>query len=178
MQIHHYYETEEGINPLYVPVKLYHWRSGSSVRQWSRRPGFNPKSCYTKDLKWYLTLPCLTLSNIRYVSRVKWSNPGKELRPSQHLGIVAIEKGVFWSLSTTITNFTYPCTYRYIEWVEKLLTLPSRKLLTVMKHTGSPTYSSWSSIHLAERFSYFCDSFKEDLSLFSWTENFSAIIYI
>ena len=24
-------------------------------------------------------LPCLTLSNIRYVSRVKWSNPGKEI---------------------------------------------------------------------------------------------------
>ena len=27
--------------------------------------------------KWYLIPPCLTLSNIRYISRVKWSNPGK-----------------------------------------------------------------------------------------------------
>ena len=26
--------------------------------------------------------PCLTLSNIRYVSRVKWSNPGKGVTPS------------------------------------------------------------------------------------------------
>ena len=26
--------------------------------------------------------PCLTLSNIRYVSRVKWSNPGKGGVPS------------------------------------------------------------------------------------------------
>ena len=26
--------------------------------------------------KWYLMLPCLTLSIIRYESRVKWSNPG------------------------------------------------------------------------------------------------------
>ena len=26
--------------------------------------------------------PCLTLRNIRYVSRVKWSNPGKGLVPS------------------------------------------------------------------------------------------------
>ena len=26
--------------------------------------------------------PCLTLSIIRYVSRVKWSNPGKEVAPS------------------------------------------------------------------------------------------------
>ena len=32
--------------------------------------------------KWYLILPCLTLSNIRYVSRVKWSNSGKGLAPS------------------------------------------------------------------------------------------------
>ena len=27
--------------------------------------------------KWYLLPPCLTLSYIRYVSRVKWSNPEK-----------------------------------------------------------------------------------------------------
>ena len=31
-----------------------------------------------KTLKWYLIPPCLTLSNIRYISRVKWSNPGKD----------------------------------------------------------------------------------------------------
>ena len=32
--------------------------------------------------KWYLIPPCLTLSNIRYVSKVKWSNPGKGVAPS------------------------------------------------------------------------------------------------
>ena len=32
--------------------------------------------------KWYLILPCLTLSNIRYVSRVKSRNPGKGVAPS------------------------------------------------------------------------------------------------
>ena len=37
---------------------------------------------YQRLLKWYLIPPCLTLGNIRYVSRVKWSNPGKELAPS------------------------------------------------------------------------------------------------
>ena len=31
---------------------------------------------YQRLWKWYLIPPCLTLSNIRYVSRVKWSNPG------------------------------------------------------------------------------------------------------
>ena len=32
---------------------------------------------YQRLKKWYLIPPCLTLSIIRYVSRVKWSNPGK-----------------------------------------------------------------------------------------------------
>ena len=32
---------------------------------------------YQKFLKWYLIPLCLTLSNVRYVSRIKWSNPEK-----------------------------------------------------------------------------------------------------
>ena len=36
---------------------------------------------YQKLLKWYLIPPRLTLSNIRYVSRVKWRNPGKGVAP-------------------------------------------------------------------------------------------------
>ena len=47
------------------------------------RPAFNPRSRQTKDFKkWYLIYACLTLSNIRYVSRVKCSNPGKGVAPS------------------------------------------------------------------------------------------------
>ena len=46
------------------------------------RHGFNPRSHHTKDLRWYLMLPCLTHSNIRYVSRLKWSNPRKRVAPS------------------------------------------------------------------------------------------------
>ena len=37
---------------------------------------------YQRLLKWYLIPPCLTLSNIRWVSRVKWNNPGKGVVPS------------------------------------------------------------------------------------------------
>ena len=37
---------------------------------------------YQRLKKWYLIPPCLTLGNIRYVSRVKWSNPGKGVAPS------------------------------------------------------------------------------------------------
>ena len=36
-----------------------------------------------KTLKWYLIPTCLTLSNIRYVSRVKLSNTGKGVAPSR-----------------------------------------------------------------------------------------------
>ena len=32
--------------------------------------------------KWYLIPRCLKLSIIRYVSRVKWSNPGNRVAPS------------------------------------------------------------------------------------------------
>ena len=39
--------------------------------------GSIPGRVIPKTLKWYLIPPCLTFSNIRYVSRVKWSNPGK-----------------------------------------------------------------------------------------------------
>ena len=37
---------------------------------------------YQRLLKWCLIPPCLTLSNIRYVSRVKWINPWKGEAPS------------------------------------------------------------------------------------------------
>ena len=37
---------------------------------------------YQRLLKWYLITLGIRLSNIRYVSRVKWSNPGKGVAPS------------------------------------------------------------------------------------------------
>ena len=37
---------------------------------------------YQRLKKWYLMMPCLTLSIIRYISRVKWCNPGKGVVPS------------------------------------------------------------------------------------------------
>ena len=54
----------------------------------------------------------VTLSNISFVSRVKRSNLGKGVAPSRHLASVAIEKGAFWTPSTTVTNFTY-----ILQWV-------------------------------------------------------------
>ena len=40
------------------------------------------QSSYQRLWKWYLIPPCLTLGNIRCVSRVKWRNPGKGVAPS------------------------------------------------------------------------------------------------
>ena len=37
---------------------------------------------YQRLKKWYLIPPCLILIIIRYISRVKWSNPGKGVAPS------------------------------------------------------------------------------------------------
>ena len=54
----------------------------SSVHQWPGRSGFNPRSSHTKDLKngtWYLLA---SHSAHRYVSRVKWSNPGEGVASS------------------------------------------------------------------------------------------------
>ena len=49
--------------------------------------------------------PYLTLSNIRYVSRVKWKNPGIGVAPSTTLRCSSYWKGSFWSPSTTDAIF-------------------------------------------------------------------------
>ena len=48
---------------------------------------------YQRFLKWYLMRPGVTLSITRYVSRVKWSNPGKGVAPSPTLRCSSYWKG-------------------------------------------------------------------------------------
>ena len=48
----------------------------------------------------------ISLLNSQHKVRVKWSNPEKGVAPSLHLGVVAIEKRAFGSLSTKVANFT------------------------------------------------------------------------
>ena len=57
---------------------------------------------YQRLSKWYLIPPCLTVSNIRYVSRVKWSNPGKWVAPSPTTQCSSNQKE-----SLLVANFTY-----------------------------------------------------------------------
>ena len=58
--------------------------------------------------------PCLTLSNIRYISRVKWSNPGKRVAPFPTPGsssywkgslLVALDYGDQLYFLLTVANF-------------------------------------------------------------------------
>ena len=48
---------------------------------------------YQRLKKWYLILPCLTLSSISYWSRIKWSNPKKGVAPSPTLWCSSYRKG-------------------------------------------------------------------------------------
>ena len=51
---------------------------------------------YQRLKKWYLMPPCLTLSIMRYISRVKWSTPGKGVAPSLTPRCSSYWKGSLW----------------------------------------------------------------------------------
>ena len=50
---------------------------------------------YQKLKKWYLLLHCLTLSIIRYESKLSGAIQGKEWHPPLHLSVVALGKEAF-----------------------------------------------------------------------------------
>ena len=56
--------------------------------------------------------PCLTLSIIRYGSRVSEAIRWKTLHPFQHLGVVAIEMWAFRSSSTAIGPYIFFTVFR------------------------------------------------------------------
>ena len=64
---------------------------------------------YQRLKKWYMMLLCLTLSIIRYRSRVKWSNPGKGVAPS-----LATRCSSYWKGSLRVT-LDYGCQL-YLHW--------------------------------------------------------------
>ena len=58
---------------------------------------------YQRLQKWYLIPPCLTLSIMRYVSRVKWSHPGEGVSP-----FPTPQCSSYWKGSLRVT-FDYSC---------------------------------------------------------------------
>ena len=119
--------------------------------------GSIPSRVIPKTLKWYLIPPWLTHSNIRYASRVKWSNPGKGavLSPTPRCSsywkgslLVTIDYGHQLYL-TYCDKHLVPCTRRIVNWS------------TASESTGlrQPDLD-WSSIFLQPQFlepSYHCN---------------------
>ena len=67
---------------------------------------------YQKLKKWYLIPPCLTLSIIRYLSRIKWSNPEKGVVPSPRCS--SYWKGSFRLQTPTLLTSLLIYIYIYI----------------------------------------------------------------
>ena len=83
--------------------------------------------------KWYLMPPCLTLSIIRYRSRVKRSNPGKGVAPSPIPWCSSYRKGSLWVilgygrqfLDTTYFTFAEEYFIRFTSLHDRRLTAPN-----------------------------------------------------
>ena len=60
---------------------------------------------YQRLEKWFMMPPCLTLGIIRYGSRVKWINPGKEVAPSPTPWCSSYRKGAFGSPLTMVDDY-------------------------------------------------------------------------
>ena len=65
---------------------------------------------YQRLWKWYLIPPCLTLSNIRNVSRLNWSNLGKGVAPSP-----TPRCSSYWKESLLVA-LDYSCQFIYNLW--------------------------------------------------------------
>ena len=85
--IYHHAREDKGVNSIWkrwLTIKWYWFQS--------------QVESYQRLKKWYLMLSCLTFSIIRYVSRVKWSNPGKGVVPSP-----APQCSSYWKGSLRVT---------------------------------------------------------------------------
>ena len=97
---------------LFIYQQLVKWVECSSMAQETEVQSL--VESYQRLKKWHLICLCLTLGIIRYISRVKWSNPGKGVAISPTLGVAAIGKGTFGLPLTMVANFTL-----YKIWIIK-----------------------------------------------------------
>ena len=91
------------------------WPNEESICQWSQ------VESYQRLKKWYLMPPCLTLSIIRYGSRVKWSSTGKGVTPSPTHRYRSYWKGslrVILDCGVANFTFTYCLQYYLFECVQ------------------------------------------------------------
>ena len=135
---------------LYTGYKVFFWGIGPAVRVFANGPGdlgSIPGRVIPKTLKWYLIPPCLTLSIIRYGSRVKWSNPGNGVAPSPTPWCSSYRKG---SLLVTLdygltSSRTYFFIFSFLQESLVIIKNPNKN------ETGNPIYLNVlvaSAIHL------------------------------
>ena len=107
--------------------------SEANIQQWQKVKTSGVQSQVESDQrfkKWFLIPYFLTLSIIRYVSRVKWSNPGKAVAPS----------------------LTPQCSsYLFIPWCREKGFMPFLRAL-VWSEIQSATWNIWT--HVASSISY------------------------
>ena len=104
---------------------------------------------YQRLKKWYLILSSLTLSNIRYVSRIKWKNPGKRIAPyptprgssyGKRSLLVALDYG------RQLNLYIYIYIYIYIALDEQDVT-PCQFLIRSLTGLNSEISFSWTGYH-------------------------------
>ena len=94
---------------------------------------------YQIHLKWYLIPPCLTLSNIMYVSTVKWSKPRKVIAPSPTPRCSSYWKGSllvaldYGRQLFIIQNFQINIWILYIIWKKSKKNINEKNKKIVMK---------------------------------------------
>ena len=87
---HTHTHTHTHIN-IYIYISLIptHWSSRKRVRQWPGRPGFNPRSSHTKDLKMVLDAALLNIHHYKVWIKGKAEQSRKRSSP--------LEKGALGS---------------------------------------------------------------------------------
>ena len=99
-----------------------------------------PGCVIPKTLKWYLIPPCLTLSNIRYGSRVEWSNPGKGVAPFPTPRCSCYQKG---SLLVALDYDRQLYFYLHRRMVSKrqIIIIVSKQFYGTLTNTTTPNQS-------------------------------------
>ena len=137
------------VNTYYIYIIHIQWVE-CSPRVWETRVQ-SQVSSYQRLLKWYLIPPCLTFSNIRYVSRAKWSNPEKGVAASPTPRCCSYWKGSLLVALDMVANFIYLHIYRiqHKQYVcTQLNAFKFRKMITYFYLIHINTYFIYIFYHI------------------------------
>ena len=110
--------------------------------------------------KGYLMPPCLTLSIIRYRSRVKWSTPRKGVAPSPTSWCHSYWKGSLWVTIDYGHQFYLLCFWSWSEWsvlrnlffIRESVCFQSMDCFLTQTHHGKPIFSPFVDMMMIQIF--------------------------